>query len=63
MMQPDKPEADDIEFETFDHYIGAEFVLNLNGEPTKGKVTKLARDNEGKPVGKQHSNPLLDSRE
>ena len=31
MMQPDKPDADDLEFETFDKYIGAEFVVNLNG--------------------------------
>jgi hypothetical protein len=63
MIQLDKPEADDLEFETFDQYIGAEFAINLNGKLTTAKVTKRARDNEGKPVGKQHSNPLLDSRE
>ena len=64
MLQPEKPEADDLEFETFDQYIGAEFVVNLNGEPTMAKVTKCACDNERKPVGKQqHANPLLDSRE
>ena len=62
MMQPDKPDADDLEFETFDQYIGAEFVVNLNGEPTTAKVTKRARDNEQKPVGRQHSSPLLGSR-
>ena len=63
MLQLEKPEADNLEFETFDQYIGAEFVVNLNGEPTTAKVTKRARDNEGKPVGKQHANSLLDSHE
>jgi hypothetical protein len=63
MMQPDKPEAGDLEFETFDRYIGSEFVVNLNDEPTRAKVMKRGCDNKGKPGGKQHSNPLLDSRE
>jgi hypothetical protein len=63
MMQPDKPDADDLEYETFDQYLGAEFAVNLNGEQTTAKVTKRARDNEGKPVGQRHVNPLLDSRE
>ena len=63
MMQSDKPDADDVEYETFDQYLGAEFIVNWNGEPTTAKVTKRARDNEGKPVGRRHANPLLDSRE
>ena len=35
----------------------------MNGKMTTAKVTKRARDNEGKPVGKRHDKPLLDSRE
>ena len=63
MIQAIKPDADDLELETFDKYVGAEFVVNINGEQTTAKVTKRARDNEGNPIGKQHANPLLDSRE
>jgi hypothetical protein len=64
MLQPEKPDADDLEFETFYHYLGAEFVVNLNGKPSTAKVTKRVReDNDGKPVGKRHANPLLDSSE
>jgi hypothetical protein len=63
MLQPDKPEADDIEFETFDQYIGAEFLVNQNGESVPAKVTKRARNNDGKPIGKRSANPLLDTRE
>ena len=63
MIQPPKSDADDIEYETFDRYIGAEFMVNSNGDSVPAKVIKRSRDNEGKPIGKEHSNPLLDSRE
>ncbi|KAI2508078.1 hypothetical protein MHU86_6370 [Fragilaria crotonensis] len=40
MLQAKKLDADDIEFETFDQYIGAEFLVNQNGEePVPAKVT------------------------
>ena len=28
-----------------------------------GRVVKRAKDNEGRPIGRRHDNPLLDSRE
>jgi hypothetical protein len=57
MLQLSNLDADDIEFETFeDQYVGAEFTVNNNGETKSAKVTKRARDNEGKPLGKQHAN-------
>jgi hypothetical protein len=63
MIQPPKSDAKDIEYETFDRYIGAEFMVNSNGESIPAKVIKRSRDNDGKPISKKHSNPLLDSRE
>jgi hypothetical protein len=64
MLQPDKPGADDmIEFETFNQYTGDEFLVNQNGESVPAKVTKGARNNYGKPIGKRNANPLLDTRE
>ena len=47
----------------YDQYIGAEFFINRSGESVPAKVSKRARDNEGKPIGKRNDNPLLDSRE
>ena len=63
MIQPPKSEADDIEYETFDQYLSAEFIVNKDGEPAPAKVVKRARDNNGNPIGKRHDNPLLDTRE
>ena len=60
-MQPAKPDVD--EFETYDQCFGAEFFINRSGESGPAKVSKRARDNEGKPIGKRNYNPLLDSRE
>ncbi|KAI2489322.1 Reverse transcriptase (RNA-dependent DNA polymerase) [Fragilaria crotonensis] len=62
MLQHDKLEADDTEFESFDKYLGAEFFVNDNGETVPAKVVKRARDNDGNPIGKQHPNPLMDTR-
>ena len=33
MLQEPKADADDTEFETFDQYLNAEFMVNANGEP------------------------------
>ena len=63
MIQPAKSDADDIEYETFDQYISAEFLVNRNGETASAKVVKRARDNNGNPIGKKHDNPLMDTRE
>ena len=61
MIQSTKPDID--EFETYDQYIGSEFFVNNNGESVPARVTKRARDNSGKPIGKRNDNPLLDTRE
>jgi hypothetical protein len=61
MMQLTKPDADEVE--TFDQYIGAEFMINDNGDSVPAKVTKRARGNDGNPFGKRHANPLLETRE
>ena len=63
MIQPAMKESGDIEFETFDQYINAEFRINQDGDAAMAKVIKRARDNEGNPIGKRHANPLLDTRE
>ena len=63
MIQPARCEADDIEFDSFDQYLSAEFVVNRDGEMATAKVIKRAKDNNGNPIGKKHSNPLLDTRE
>ena len=63
MNQPAKLEADDIEFDSFDKYLNAEFGVNRDGETAIAKVIKRAKDNTGNPIGKRHSNPLLDTRE
>ena len=63
MIQHPKDDADNIEFDTFDQYLGAEFLINSNGETAMATVTKRAKDNEGNAIGKRNSNPLLDTRE
>jgi hypothetical protein len=34
-------------------------MVNSNGDSVPAKVIKHSRDNEGKPISKKHSNPLL----
>jgi hypothetical protein len=63
MMQQPKTDADDIEFNTFDQYLGAEFLVNSNVKTAMATATKRAKDNEGNPIGKRNVNPLLDTRE
>jgi hypothetical protein len=63
MNQAAKSEADNIEFDSFDQYLSAEFVVNRDGDVATAKVIKRAKDNEGNPIGKRHTNPLLDTRE
>ncbi|KAI2500086.1 Reverse transcriptase (RNA-dependent DNA polymerase) [Fragilaria crotonensis] len=47
-----------------DQYIGMELALPRgdDGEMIHGRVTKRMRDEEGRPIGTAHNNPLLDSR-
>jgi hypothetical protein len=44
MVQAPKLDADDIEYETFDRYLGAEFLVNNNSESVPVTVVKRARD-------------------
>jgi len=60
MWQSPRPEANDTEFETFNRYIGAEIIINDNGKTRAAKMTNCACDNNGNPIGKKPSNPLLD---
>jgi hypothetical protein len=55
-------EADDFTPESYDKYLTAEVMLPNGGELVRAKVTSRKRDVDGNPVGKSHSNPLLDSR-
>ncbi len=61
----DIEDADDIG--VYDKLIGATFLLdpNLNNTNigTRATVVKRATDHSGKPIGRAHANPLLDTRE
>ena len=58
------PEADEFYSpEAFDQYLTAEVLLDRGGESKLGIVKSRKRDAEGNPVGRSHTNPLLDSRE
>ena len=63
MLRDSKSDADEIEFDTFDQYLGAEFLVNSNGETALATVTKRVKDNDGNAIGKRNANPLLDTRE
>jgi len=67
-VDPVEPEAtmldaDDFTPEAYDQYLLAEVLLPQGGELRKAKVSARVRDKDGLPVGKRHSNPLLDTRE
>ena len=55
MLQAPKADADDVDFETFNQYLNAKFMINNNGEDEVARVTKRARDNNGKPIRKAQS--------
>ena len=64
------PDADDLDIDTFDKYIGARVILddrekdggNLATKPI-GTVTGRSSDAYGNPIGRAHKNPMLDTRE
>jgi hypothetical protein len=66
----DIPEADDDD-ETYvsdignANYINVEIALpvDINSEPQVARVIKRRTDDNGKPLGTPHSNPLLDTRQ
>ena len=62
-MSREKPEADDID--DMDKYIGAKIVLDQNnpGNLATAVVKRRVTDFSGRPVGRAHINPMLDTRE
>ena len=56
-------EADKYTPEAYDEYLTTEVLLPSMGTLTKAKVTGRKRDVDGNPIGKRHSNPMLDTRE
>ena len=50
---------------TYDEYIGAELIVDMGpeGSPLKGTVVKRLKGEDGKPIGRAHYNPLLDTRQ
>ena len=60
-----RPEADDVD--SYDNLIGATFLLDPlkspNNVATRATVIRRKTDHLGNPIGKAHSNPLLDTRE
>ena len=56
------PDEDDEE--AVDKYLNMELILDLgNDNERHGRVCKCARNNEGEPIGRAHTNPLFDTRE
>jgi hypothetical protein len=60
---PIDPDHGDLKVtpEIGDNYLGAEIMLPRGGVMAKGRVTKRKRDRDGNPVGRAHTNPILDS--
>ena len=57
------PEADDYTPEAYDKYLTTEVKLANMGTLQKGTVMRRKRDADGNPVGRSHTNPLLDTHE
>jgi hypothetical protein len=57
------PEVDDWTPEVFDHFITAEVLLARGDNNEKAVITRRARDGNDNPIGRYHSNPILDTRE
>ena len=67
MMEVNAPDLDalmdDHTPDSYDTLLNAELMLPHGDNMVRGRVVKRAKDNEGRPIGKRHDNPLLDSRE
>jgi Reverse transcriptase (RNA-dependent DNA polymerase) len=57
-----KPEADDHDVDAYDKYISAQVMLPQGNEYTMGRVISRKRDENGTPIGRYDSNPILDTR-
>jgi hypothetical protein len=61
MIPEPKPDVDDVE--TYDKYLNAEFIVNrADGDAIKARVRKRMRTDTGELVGREHTNPLFDTR-
>ena len=56
-------DADNYTPEMFNAYLTALVLLPRGGELLKAQVVRQKRDANGNPVGRAHSNPILDTRE
>ena len=56
------PDADEWVAEAFDQYIAAEVRLPRNGQEILGQVVSRKRDQDGNPIGRANSNPIMDTR-
>ena len=54
--------TDDHTPESYDEYLTAEVLLPQGGEAKKVTIIGRKRDHDGRPIGKRHANPLLDTR-
>ena len=63
-MDPEKsmPEADDYETEAYDNLISAKVIIPSDGIKLPGTVKRQKIDEDGKPIGRSHNNPILDTR-
>ena len=56
-------ELEDFTPESYDTLLNAELMLPHGDQMIRGRVAKRAKDDEGRPIGRRHDNPLLDTRE
>jgi hypothetical protein len=63
-VEEDTPEADNWDPESYDQYISAQILLSKSGmdQEVLGTVIGRKRDAHGNPIGRAHSNPILDTR-
>jgi hypothetical protein len=61
--EAEMPETDEYTEEAYDQYLTAEVLLPRNGEEFMGTVRRRSKDEDGKPIGKRASNPILDTRQ
>ncbi len=62
-MESEVPDADDVDPETFDKYLGAELFLPRVMDVSNARVVPRARGEHEWPVGRGNANPILETRE
>ena len=60
--EAEHPDLDDFDEETLDNLLSAEVLLPKGDYQFIGKVIKWKRDADDNPIGRAHSNPVLDTR-